>query len=341
MQDGLLYYKNGGNWLYFGTGISSNDRRSWDMPIIMSSHNPAILYTGTYRIYKNSNAPTGSWASISPDLTKGINNKFHVISCLAESSIDSSVLYAGTSDGRISRSLNGGTNWNAVYAGLPNRFVTSVKASPNFVNSVFVSHSGYRDNEFIPHLHRSLDYGDTWVDISGDLPQIAVNDLVILEGYGDQVILAATDGGVYFTDNGGSKWARLGLDMPIIPIYDIEYDTYFHKVVAGSYARSMISISIDSLLTLVSIDKPSIAKPGQEVFVYPNPASSFIHISGLPQNIEQAMIVSLQGEIVKGIDSRIQHDVITVNVEGLKPGVYTVIVESGSGRKSGKFTIVR
>lgn len=341
MQDGLLYYKNGGSWFYFGTGIYSNDRRAWDMPIIMSSHSPSVLYTGTYRIYKNSSAPTGSWVLLSPDLTDGISNKFHVISCLDESSIDAAVLYAGTSDGNVSRSLNGGANWDAIYTGLPDRYVTSIKASPNFVNSVFVSHSGYRDNEFIPHVHKSVDYGNTWVDISGDLPQISVNDLVILEGYADQVILAATDGGVYFTDNGGQKWARLSDDMPIIPIYDIEYDSYLHKIIVGSYARSMISISIDSLLTIVSIDEPEITKPGPEVFIYPNPASSIINISGIFENIGTAMIVSTQGEIVKSIDIQNQQDIVTVNVEDLKPGIYSVVIDSGLGRKSGKFSIVR
>ncbi|MCF8371122.1 MAG: T9SS type A sorting domain-containing protein [Bacteroidales bacterium] len=341
LQDGLLYYKNGGGWLYFGTGIYSNDRRAWDMPIIMSSHSPSVLYTGTYRIYKNPSAPTGSWALLSPDLTDGINNKFHVISCLDESSIDASVLYAGTSDGNVSRSLNGGAIWEAIFTGLPDRYVTSIKASPNYVNSVFVSHSGYRDNEFIPHVHKSVDYGNTWVDISGDLPQISVNDLVILEGYGDQVILAATDGGVYFTDNGGQKWARLSDDMPIIPVYDIEYDSYFHKIIVGSYARSMISLSIDSLLTIVSIEEPEITKPGPEVYIYPNPASSMINISGLSENIGQAMIVSTQGEIVKSVKIQNQQDIVTVNVEDLKPGIYSVVIDSELGRKSGKFSIVR
>ncbi|MEA3445021.1 MAG: T9SS type A sorting domain-containing protein [Bacteroidota bacterium] len=339
-QNGALYYKSGIYWQYFGTGINSGDRRSWDMPIIMSSHDPSHLYTGTYRIYKNSNAPTGSWSVISPDLTDGGSSKFHVISCLAESSLDSNILYTGTSDGNVCRSLNGGTSWDDIYSSLPNRYVTSVKASPNFANSVFVSHSGYRDNDFIPHIHKSNDYGNTWTDISGDMPEIAVNDLIILDGYADFVIFAATDGGIYFTDNGGIKWARLCNDMPIVPIYDIEYDQYNQKIIAGSFARSMISVSIDSLLTIVSINEPS------EIFkaktsIYPNPASSYITISGLPKDVEYARIISLKGEVVRSFraDELIANRKISVTE--LNSGIYSLVIESVSGKTSLNFLVIR
>ncbi len=341
-QNGMLYYTNGsGYWQYFGTGISSSDRRSWDMPIIMSSHDPSVLYTGTYRIYKNSNAPTGSWSTISSDLTDGINSKFHVISTIHESPIDSTILYVGTSDGNVWRSLNGGTTWEDIYSTLPNRYVTSVKASPNFANSVFVSHSGYRDNDFIPHIHRSDDYGSTWTDISGDLPQLAVNDLVILEGYGDMVIIAATDGGVYFTDNGGLKWARLASDMPIVPIYDIEYDSYYQKIIAGTFARSMVSFSLDSLLTIVSIEDQINPTSTSSLTVYPNPTVDYINISGLPKGDKQLWISSMEGQIMKSLSIQDQESPYQIKVEMLPPGVYTLSILSNNERESLRFMVVR
>jgi len=81
--------------------------------------------------------------------------------------------------------------------------VTSVKPSPAFADYVYATNSGYLDNDFIPHLHRSKDAGLTWEDISGDLPPLAVNDVYILPGHQDSILFAGTDGGVYGTMNAG------------------------------------------------------------------------------------------------------------------------------------------
>ena len=343
MQNGALRYLTPQMtyWYPFTNGLSGAERRSWDMPFIMSQQDPTRLYVGTYRVHKHNHAPYGTWSPISPDLTDGINSKFHVISCLSESDLDTMIFYAGTSDGNVSRTLDGGQTWDAIYQILPDRYVTSVKASPNFQNAVFVSHSGYRDNDYIPYIHYSNDYGATWTDITGDLPQMAVNDLIVLEGFADQVIVAATDGGVYFTDNQGVKWARLAYDMPIVPVYDIDYDPFYQRVIAGTYARSMISISLDSIMTIVSVEehiKPSTTK---ELKAYPNPARDFIKISDIPEDTRELLLISTDGRIVKHIPIEDQKSTIVIDVQDLKAGIYSIVARSEVERRSTKVSVLR
>lgn len=231
----------------FTMGIQSSDRRSWDMPLIMSPHDPGTLFTGTYRVYKISNSPNGQWNPISPDLTEGTASRYHVITSLSQSAINAGLIYTGASDGYVHRTLNGGTNWDNISTNLPVHYVTGVYASPSVENRVYVSHSGYRENEYVPHLHLSENNGDTWQDISGDLPQFAVNRLLIIPGEADTVLFVATDGGVYHTFNGGTNWLRTGISMPVIPVYDLAFEPVNRRVIAGTHARSMMSISLDSL----------------------------------------------------------------------------------------------
>lgn len=230
-------------------GINFSDRRNWDMQYIMSSHNPNVLYTGTYRVYRSEEDGYPLWSTISGDLTDSIiyGNNFHTISTLAESPVNADFLYVGTTDGNVWRTLDGGTTWDSIHAGLPNRYVTSIIASPDSASHVFVGHSGYRSNDFIPHIHYSTDNGTTWQDISGDLPQLAINNIVVLPGYGNQVIFVATDGGVFGTLDGGGSWERLGSNFPYVPVYDIDWNVGKNELIAATFGRSLLTYPLDSI----------------------------------------------------------------------------------------------
>lgn len=332
-QNGALYYTTGSNWQYFGTGIDGADRRSWDMPFMMSAHNPKTLYTGTYRVYKIKNAPLNQWFPISPDLTEGINNRYHVITTLSESPLDSAVLYSGASDGEVYRSLDTGATWTSVNSNLPDRYVTHILASPNFATAVFVSHSGYKDNDFIPHIHYSQDYGSTWTDISGDLPPLAINNIYSLPGYADQFIFVASDGGVYFTDNGGVKWVRLGNNMPMVPVYDIDFDPVNQKIIAGTYARSMYSVSIDSMMMVLSANSDLETKEALKLF--PNPAHDLIYIREKAVDASDYMIFSMDGRLQK--TGKLTSLSNGIEISSLKKGCYLFSISTSSGIKSGKF----
>ncbi len=241
---------NGGvGFSYGSTGLNPGEPKSWDMQYIISPHNPDILYTGTDRLYISDNGAIPNWVPITGNLAApdGITlPRYHLISTLSESPMDSALIYVGTSDAKVRRRNPDGTV-NDISVGLPTRYVTDVVASPDQPNVVFVSHSGYKDGEFIPHLHRSDDRGNNWINISGDLPPLGVNDLFIMPNYAGQVIFAGTDGGLYATLDGGSHWERLGLGMPMVPVYDIAYNDVYNELVVGTHARSIYSFPLDSI----------------------------------------------------------------------------------------------
>lgn len=339
-QNGSIYYHDWGdwyNWNYFTYGIDDNDRRSWDMPLIMSKTNSNVLYTGTYRIYKVENAPYEDWYTISEDLTDGIDSRYYIISAIEESAFNTAHLFAGTSDGNVWRTSDGGTNWQNITADLPERFVSSIKTSPDNENVVFIAHTGYKVNDYIPHIHISEDNGDTWTDISGNLPQFAINDMYILENYNDSVIFTATDGGVYASITKGGEWIRIGNNMPLIQVYDIDYDPVNVKLIAGTYARSMMSFPVDSVINAIDSDN-IIMFAKNKLRLYPNPVRDILFIDNLDLNSPFRIdIYSMAGTNVKSMSIEHAEETVSVDLIFIKAGIYNIIITRKEGIFTGKF----
>ncbi len=248
-QNGTIHRTdNGGQTFTQGqAGFGTNDRCNWDAPFLLSA-DPNQLYAGTYRVHTSSNGT--NWSPISADLTDGniYGERFHTISCLDESPVLAGKMLAGTSDGNVWRREPGG-NWINLTSGLPNRYLTSVHGSPTLAQRLFVTHSGFRDGVHIPHLHRSDNNGSVWTDISGDLPQVPVNDLFVWPNHADSVLFAATDAGVYFSRNSGQHWARLGGNMPYLPTLELEFNPVHQQLVAATFGRGIYTFPLDSVLS--------------------------------------------------------------------------------------------
>ncbi len=246
------------------SGLDTSKKRNWSMPYILSHHNYERLYCGTSRLLKldyvkNSNPffQLNAWVALSPDLTdaKVINEaRFHNITTIDESSLDSNLILVGTSDANLWRTKNGGKNWTKL-SGIPERYITSVKISDANSNNMFVTLSGYKDNSTLPHILRSSNGGDNWVNIAGNLPNLAINDIEVIPNRGDSTLFVATDGGVYLTLNQGGSWQRVGSNMPFIPVFDLAYNTIMREVVAATFARSIYTFPLDS----ISVDNSGIA----------------------------------------------------------------------------------
>lgn len=276
---GLVYSTDGGNnFNDFRNGIDPSDRTNWDAPIIVSPTNSSTQWTGTYRVYRNTQGlPSHNWQSMSGDLTDGniFGSNFHTISTLSESPLDASLVYAGTSDGNVHRTTDGGQNWTSITTGVPKRYITSVKASPHDADEVLLTVSGYKYNEFIPHVLRSTNRGNSWTDVSGDLPQMAVNDALFMDS-SDSTWVVATDGGVYVTHNWGMNWTRVGSNLPFVAVYDMDWDVPGGNLIVGTHGRSMLSFPIDSLTEPVIVGRPR-PQP-RAITLYPNPATEAIHV---------------------------------------------------------------
>ncbi|MGB0931535.1 MAG: WD40/YVTN/BNR-like repeat-containing protein, partial [Chitinophagales bacterium] len=278
----IVVSNDGGNIFFTATnGIDfQTDRVNWDMPYIMSHHNPDVLYAGTYRLYKNETGIQTFWNPVSEDLTDGIifGQNFHTITTIAESHQNPDLLFVGTSDANVWRTFDGGENWQNVTNNLPERYVTSIKTSRHNPNIIYVTHSGFKGNSFEPHVHRSNDYGETWENISSNLPPIGVNDILTLpEDLADIFLFVGTDAGVYASLDAGDSWDRLGGNFPYVFVFDMDYDAANRRLVAGTFARSMYSFPMDSIIEydlLTDIDE--INEQGSTVpyslQITPNPA---------------------------------------------------------------------
>ena len=303
-----------------------NDKCNWDMPYMVDKYNSSIIYAGTDKMYSNLNGNDKyDLRAISPNLTDSniYGAAFHNLSCMDQSPITAKIFLVGTADGNVWKSTDGGNKWDSITAGLPDRYVTAVLASPMDKNTVYVAHSGYKYNETIPHLHKSTDLGKNWVDISGDLPPVAVNDIWVYPK-NDSMIFVATDAGVYGSINAGTNWFRLGANMPIFPVLDIKYNPIKHVLVAATFARSLMTYPMDSILHEFSVTGIKTATEEVDIKVYPNPVVENINIS-LGKFAESGKIkiqlFDIGGKLLR--DETVQaQGIITLQAANLHPGIY-------------------
>jgi len=293
--------------------------RNWDMQYIMSSDNPSVLYTGTDRIYRSESPFAPSWFQISDILTDTVDlstARSHTISTLDESPINTDHLYCGTSDGLVWRSLDQGLNWELINEGLPRRYISDIKASRNNENVVYLTIQGYRDNDYTPYIYKSIDNGTTWEHINGNLPQIAINDILLpSDDPEESKVFVATDGGVYYTEDGGLSWIRLGDDMPIIPVYDLAFGAD-NNLVAGTFARGIYHFDLGQLDNL-STNQLDVSR----IKLFPTVTQDVFYIEGLEIG-EEIDIISNQGQVVKSEIFR--SDRQAIDISNLQSGNYFV-----------------
>ena len=278
--------------------------RNWDMPYLMSPHDPNVLYTGAQSLFRSGAGVEPFFEPMTDSLVSG-NSRYFTVSAIDESPIVAGQVYVGTTDGNVWRTQFNGVNSDAVNisAGLPDRYVTSIKASPTLTNTVFVTHSGYKYNEYLPRVHRSDDGGSNWTDISSNLPDLGINDIYILPEHGDSILFVGTDGGIYGTIDGGEEWHRLGTNMPIIPVLDMDWNVAKNELIAGTYARSIMTYNLDKITEPTSSTSPDLVASAkkQSLKIFPNPATDFINFEFLntePGRKAEIVIVDASGKLV-------------------------------------------
>jgi len=230
---------NGGDKNRFFTGGTTANRRNWFTPVQFDPNDTNVMYYGG-NILNRSTDNGVTWTPISPDLTGGPGHDaypFGTITTVAAAASDSRVLYVGTDDGRVWTSRDLGATWTLVLSGQP--WVTRVAPDALDANTVYVTLSGYRAGSYQPHVLVSHDGGLSWTDLSGNLPQAPVNDVIVASG---GRLFVATDQGV-FTSPGDGTWARLGQGLPLVPVDDIEYDPTHQRLVAATFGRSIYTLT--------------------------------------------------------------------------------------------------
>lgn len=269
------YSSNGGSSFSSATtGIGSGDRKNWNAPHIQDPTNPDRRYFGTNKVYRNTS--NTAWTAISGDLTGGPHQNqsgqvMGTLTTLGVSPLDGQVLWAGSDDGHVNVSTTGGTSWTDVSTGIPERWVTSVRCDPFDRETAYVTVSGFRWNEPLPHVLRTDDLGQSWTPITGNLPELPVNDLCAHPQQPGR-LWVATDFGVYETTNGGAVWLRAGTGLPNIVVAHLLWDDAHQQIVAGTYGRSVWALDA---ATSTGVDEgAAVVTAGTVRPLYPNPSSS-------------------------------------------------------------------
>jgi len=227
-------------------------RFNWLTPFFTSRHDPYTVFLGANKVLRMT-APQDEWRELSPDLTDGLHTDgdvpYATITALDQSPLAADLLYAGTDDGNVWVTLNGGKKWDKINAGLPKKWVTRLTASRFQKNRVYLSLTGYRDDDFSAYLFASDNAGTTWKSIRGNLPDEPVN--VIREDPVNQNILfLGTDLTVYVSLDRGLSWQSLRGNLPTNTVYDLQVHPRERELIIGTHGRGVHVLPISRIQEL-------------------------------------------------------------------------------------------
>ncbi len=226
-------------------------RRNWMTPVVISHHNPFTLYYGAHKLFKSINRGD-NWTCISPDLTtnpgpeKQGDVPYGTITTISESPIQAGLIYVGTDDGNVQVTRDDGNSWSKISDELPDKWVSRVAASEHELGTVYVSFTGYREDDFEKYLFMSRDFGRTWKSIAGSLPSESIN--VIAEDHRDRdTLYVGTDLGVYATLDRGEKWISLCNGLPTSAVHDMVVHPRENELVIGTHGRSVYILDVNDI----------------------------------------------------------------------------------------------
>lgn len=231
-------------------------RFNWQTPILMSPHNPDIIYFGSHKLYRSFNKGD-TMIALSGDLTNGPREgdvPYGTITTISESPLRFGLIYTGTDDGNIHVSKDAGASWTLISAPSKKKFslpqglwVSRVIASGYQEPRVYVSLNGYRFDDFMPYLYVSEDYGNTWKAIGKDLPAEPIN-VVREDPKNENIIYVGTDGGLYVSFNRGESFVAWSAGLPrSVPVHDIAIQERENEIVLGTHGRSIYIAKLDGV----------------------------------------------------------------------------------------------
>ena len=238
-------------------------RFNWQTPIWLSSHNQDVLYFGANKLYRSLNKGN-DWEAISEDLTQGKkqgNVPFGTLSSIHESPLKFGLLYAGSDDGLIHVSKDGGASWKKISDALPqNLWVSRVIASAHNKATVYTALNGYRWDDFRPYLYISTNYGENWEKIGLDLPNEPVN-VVKEDPKNPNILYVGTDHALYVSLDKGKSFMAMDNSLPNVAVHDVVVHPRDKELVVGTHGRSLYIADVSQLqqLTPENLEKELIA----------------------------------------------------------------------------------
>ena len=224
-------------------------RFNWQTPIHLSKHNQDILYLGGNKLHRSLNKGD-DWETISGDLTTGGkkgNVAYGTLTSISESPFKFGLIYTGSDDGDINVTKNGGSSWARISNTLPqNLWVSRVLASKFKKERVYATLNGYRFDDFTTYVYVSNDFGQTWKNISNNIPTSPVN-VIREDSENESVLYVGTDNGVYVSFNSGSSWEAFSKNLPNVAVHDLVIQPSAKHLIIGTHGRSLYKANIAPL----------------------------------------------------------------------------------------------
>ncbi len=246
--------------------VNVAQRFNWNSPILISPHNNERLYYASQQVFRTDNRGD-DWQAISPDLSAKIDrNKLKVMDkvwsvdavaknqstsfygaviALAESSLQEGLLYSGSDDGVMHVTRNGGEKWTELDwpSKVPEQsYVSDIETSLFEKNTVFATFDNHKRGDFKPYVYRSDNNGDSWKNITGDLPNRGTVYTIAQDHVNKDLLFVGTEFGVFFTQNGGDNWVQLKSGMPTVTVRDIEIQRRESDLAIASFGRGFFII---------------------------------------------------------------------------------------------------
>jgi photosystem II stability/assembly factor-like uncharacterized protein len=238
-----------------GYGASEMKYRfNWTYPILISPHDPNTIYIGGNLVFRTTNEGQ-SWQAISPDLTRNDPDKLQptggpvnkdaigaetycTVFALAESPHEQGVLWAGSDDGLVHLSRDGGSSWtNITPPELPEwSMISIIEPSPFDKATAYVAATRYKLDDYRPYLFKTTDYGATWIRIDSGIPEHDFTRVVRADPRRQGLLFCGTETGVYVSFDDGASWRRFQLNLPVTPIHDLLIKD--DDLVAATHGRS-------------------------------------------------------------------------------------------------------
>lgn len=268
-------------WPDYQEGAASDElkyRLGWTHPIIFSPADPGKLLVGSQYVLESDDHGQ-SWTRISPDLTRDDPKTegptggpidldqtsaevYPDIESLAVSPRDGAEIWAGSSDGLVHVTTDGGAHWQAVTPqGLPQRCeITSIEPSHANVGTAYLTASRYMWDDFHPYVYETNDFGKTWRPITTGIPDDQYAFVVRQDPSDPQLLLAGTKSSVYASYDGGGRWQSLALGLPPVQVRDLQIDVRQGAVAIATHGRAFWVL--DDLTVLEQLTKPAVAADG-------------------------------------------------------------------------------
>lgn len=246
-------------------------RFQWNYPIFFSVHNNKTLYCAANVLFKTDNEGQ-SWQQISPDLTRNDTTKmeasggpitkdntsveyYGTIFAACESALEQGVIWAGSDDGLIHVTRDGGKNWTNVTPPtsiMPEwTMINSMEPNPFEKGGVYIAATSYKNDDFTPYLYKTTDYGNTWVKITNGIDLLHFTRTIRADKTRSGLLFAGTESGMYISFNDGELWQPFQQNLPVVPVTDLIVKD--NDLIVATQGRGIWIL--DDLTTLQQLDE--------------------------------------------------------------------------------------